>query len=151
MNKQEHIRKILREETNIKPALHNLLNILFDGFDDMGYDWAEFNCGMGICCDPYAIGFVLPKKPHGDYLFKLVDEKNYDHYGDYSEELKEELPEACYEQPDIKDPNFDTIVFYLDYSEDIENYFGDEDNWSFDLMDIINKKFGCDAKRIIFI
>ena len=151
MNIQENIRKILREETNIKPALHNLLNMLFDGFDDIYYDWAQYNCGMGVCCDPYAIGFVLPTHHYEDYIFKLVDDTKYDDDGDYPKELRDELPEPCYEYPDIKNPNFDTIVFYQDYSEDIENYFGDEDNWSFDLMDIINKKFGCDAKRIIFI
>jgi len=152
MNIQENIKKILREETNIKPALYNLLNMLFDGFDDMYYVWAEYNCGMGVCCDPYAIGFVLPKNQHDDYLFRLVDDSNWEPDGNnYPEEMTDELPEPCYEQPDIKNPNFDTIVFYQDYSEDIENYFGDEDNWSFDLMDIINKKFGCDAKRIIFI
>jgi hypothetical protein len=43
------------------------------------------------------------------------------------------------------------VVFSKDYSEDIENYLGDEENWSFDLIDIINKKFGCNAKRIIFV
>jgi len=43
MNIQENIKRILREETNIKPALHDLLNMLFDGFDDMYYDWAEYN------------------------------------------------------------------------------------------------------------
>jgi hypothetical protein len=51
MNQQESIRKILREETNIKPVLSNLLNMLFDGFDDIYYDWAQYNCGMGVCCD----------------------------------------------------------------------------------------------------
>jgi hypothetical protein len=151
MNIQENIKRILREETNIKPALHNLLNMWFDGFDDMYYDWAEYNCGMGVCCDPYAIGFVLPGSEYDDYLFEFVDGNNYDVLGEYPKEITDELPEVCYESPDIKDPRFDTIVFYEVFAEDIENYFGDEDNWSFDLMDIINKKFGCDAKRIIFI
>ena len=45
----------------------------FKGFDDIYYDWADFNCGMGVCCDMYAIGFVLPGREYDDYLFKLVD------------------------------------------------------------------------------
>ena len=142
----------LKEETSIKPALYNLLNLLFEGFDDIYYDWANYNCGMGVCCDPYAIGFTLPKSHYDDYLFKLIDGNNWEPNGNnYPDEIRSELPEVCYEQPDIKDPNFDTIVFYQDFAEDIENYFGDQDNWSFGLLDIINEKFGCDATRIIFI
>ena len=151
MNLQEQIRKVLREETNFKPALHNLLNLLFEGFDDIYYDWANYNCGMGVCCDPYAIGFVLPKNDYDDYLFKLVDDSKYDDEGDYPKHLRDELPEVCYEMPDIKDPNFNTIVFYGNYAEDIENYLGNEVNWSIYLMDLINEKFGCNAKRIIVV
>jgi len=151
MDLQEQIRKVLREETNFKPALHNLLNLLFEGFDDIYYDWANYNCGMGVCCDPYAIGFVLPKNDYDDYLFKLVDDSKYDDEGDYPKHLRDELPEVCYEMPDIKDPNFNTIVFYGNYAEDIENYLGNEVNWSIYLMDLINEKFGCNAKRIIVV
>lgn len=151
MNLQENIKRILKEETNIKPVLHNLLNMLFEGFDDIYYDWAEYNCGMGVCCDPYAVGFVLPKNDYDDYLFLLVDDDNYDNNGDYPKEMSDELPEACYESPDVRNPNFNTIIFYEVFAEDIKNYLGDEENWSFDLMDIINEKFGCDAQRIIFI
>jgi hypothetical protein len=151
MDLQEQIRKVLREETNFKPALHNLLNLLFEGFDDIYYDWANYNCGMGVCCDPYAIGFVLPKNDYDDYLFKLVDDSKYDDDGDYPKHLRDELPEVCYEMPDIKDPNFNTIVFYGNYAEDIENYLGNEVNWSIYLMDLINEKFGCNAKRIIVV
>ena len=151
MTLQESIRKVLKEETNIKPVLHNLLNMLFEGFDDIYYDWAQYNCGMGVCCDPYAVGFVLPKNDYDDYLFLLVDDDNYDNNGDYPKELRDELPEVCYEMPDVKNPNFNTIIFYEVFAEDIKNYLGDEENWSFDLMDIINEKFGCDAQRIIFI
>ena len=152
MNLEENIRRILREETNIKPVLQNLLNMLFEGFDEIYYNWANYNCGMGECCDPYAIGFVLPTNNYDDYLFKLVDGDNWEPNGnDYPEEFRDELPEVCYEQPDITNPDFNLIIFYQDYSEDIENYLGDEENWSFDLIDIINKKFGCNAKRIIFV
>jgi hypothetical protein len=151
MNLQEQIRAILREETNIKPALHNLLNVLFDGFDDMSYNWAEFNCGMGVCCDPYAIGFTLPDSEYNDHLFKLVDGDNYDVLGEYPSEITDELPEVCYESPDIKDPRFDTIVFYEVFGEDVENYLGPQNNWKESLLNLINDKFGCKAWDLIII
>jgi hypothetical protein len=151
MNLKEHIRKVLKEETNIKSVLNNLLNMLFDGFDDIYYDWAEYNCGMGVCCDPFAIGFVLPQNDYNDYLFKLVDSDNYDDDGDYPEHLGDELPEVCYERPDLKNPNFNFIVCYEVFVEEIKDYLGDEDNWKMELLDLINKKFGCKATDIIFL
>ena len=150
MNLRENIRETLRQEAKTK-LIRKLMNSLFEGFDDIYYDWAEYNCGMGVCCDPYAVGFVLPKSDYDDYLFKLVDGNNYDDYGDYPKELRDELPEVCYEQPDIKNPNFNTIVFYGYYAEEIENYMGSEDNWKFELLELINKKFGCEAERIIIV
>jgi hypothetical protein len=125
--------------------------MLFDGFDDIYYDWAEYNCGMGVCCDPYAIGFVLPQNDYNDYLFKLVDSDNYDDDGDYPEHLGDELPEVCYERPDLKNPNFNFIVCYEVFVEEIKDYLGDEDNWKMELLDLINKKFGCKATDIIFL
>jgi len=150
-NLQESIRRILREETNTQSILHDLLNMEFNGFDDIYYDWAEYNCGMGVCCDPYAIGFVLPSNDYNDYLFKLVDGDKYDNNGDYPKELRDELPEPCYEFPDVKDPRFNVIVFYQDFAEQIENFLSSSDEWGLDLLDLINKKFNCNAKRIIFI
>lgn len=149
---RENIRRVLREETNMKPVIHKLLNMLFEGFDDSYYYWANYNCGMGECCDPYAIGFTLPNSYADDYLFKLVDDNRWEPNGnDYPEALKDELPEVCYEQPDIKNPNFDTIVFSGEYSEEIENYLGSEDNWGAGLLELINEMFGCNAKRLIVI
>jgi hypothetical protein len=149
--KRESIKRILREETNIKPVLHNLLNMLFEGFDDIYYDWAEYNCGMGVCCDPYAIGFVLPGSEYNDYFFKFIDGDKYDFMGEYPKEISDELPEVCYEQPDIKDPRFDTIVFYEVFAEDIENYLGPQNNWKESLLNLINDKFGCRAWDLIII
>jgi hypothetical protein len=138
-------------ETKTNSSLHRLLNMLFDGFDNADYDWANYMCGMGECCDPYAIGFTLPDSDYDDYIFKLVDGEMYDDDGDYPKEFRDELPEPCYQQPNIKDPKFDTIVFYGLYAEEIEDYMGHPHNWNLDLLKIINKQFGCDAKRIIII
>ena len=151
MNLQKNIRRILREETKIKPILNNMLNMLFDGFDDIYYYWTQYNCGMGVCCDPYAIGFVLPQNEYDDYLFKLVEGEYYDANGNYPEELRDDLPEPCYESPDVRDLRFDTIVFYEVFAEEIEDYLGPKSNWKMELLELINKKFGCDATNIIFI
>ena len=148
---QENIRKVLREETKIKPILNNMLNMLFDGFDDIYYDWAQYNCGMGVCCDPYAVGFVLPKNNYDDYLFKFVDGNNYSTNGNYPKYLKDELPEVCYEMPDVKNPNFNFIIFYEEFAEEIEDYLGHKKNWKFELLDLINEKFGCEATNIMFL
>jgi len=150
-NLQEQIRKVLREETKIKPILNNMLNMLFDGFDDIYYDWAQYNCGMGVCCDPYAIGFVLPKNNYDDYLFKLVDGNNYDDDGDYGKELRGELPEVCYESPDVKNPNFNFIIFYEEFAEEIGDFLGRKGNWKVELLELINEKFGSKATNIMFI
>jgi hypothetical protein len=151
MNLQENIRKVLREETDIKPVLRNLLNMLFDGFEDIYYDWANYNCGMGECCDPYAIGFVLPEDEYDEYLFKLVDGDNYDDDGDYPKELRDELPEVCHDIPDVRNPNFNTIVMSYDYVENIENYMGSENNWNLGLLELINEMFGCNAESLVVL
>jgi hypothetical protein len=146
-----HFEKPQLNESRTNSSLNNLLNMLFDGFDDIHYDWANYMCGMGECCDPYAIGFTLPKNDYDDYIFKLVDGNKYDDDGDYPKEFRDELPEVCYEQPNLKNPDFDTIVFYGLYAEEIEDYMGPESNWRSDLLKLINKKFGCEAKQIIII
>ena len=48
-------------DTKLQSILLKLLKLEFKGFDDIYYSWANYNCGMGECCDPYAVGFVLPK------------------------------------------------------------------------------------------
>ena len=116
-----------------------LLNILFDDFNDVYYDWAEYNCGMGVCCDPYAVGFTLPNKDYNDYLFLLVDGDNCDLMGDYPSEISDELPEVCYEPPNIKNPQFNTLVLYEIFVEEIEEYLGPSYNWKSSLLNIINK------------
>lgn len=144
--------KVIITENKLSLALRKILNILFDGFDDIHYDWANYNCGAGVCCDPYAIGFTLPKSHYDDYLFKLVDNDNWEPNGNnYPDEVRAELPEVCYEQPDIKNPDFGTIVFYEENTEGIMNFLGPQENWEFTLLVLINEMFGCNATRIIFI
>ena len=151
MNLQETIKRILKEETKIKPILNNTLNMLFDGFDDIYHTWADFNCGMGVCCDQYAVGFTLPSDNYDNYLFKLVDGEHYDDDGDYPEEFIDDLPEPCYESPDVRDLRFNTIIFYEVFAEKIEDYLGPKSKWKMELLVLINKKFGCEATNIIFI
>lgn len=146
--------KILITENKLKPILLRLLNMEFEGFDDIYYDWANYynnNCGMGECCDPYAIGFTSPKNQYDDYLFKLIDEENYNADGDYPSELSDELPEVCHEFPEIKNPNFNTILFDEEKIENVVNFLGDKENWGETLLDIINDKFHCEATSIIFV
>ena len=64
---------VIITESKMRSTLFKLLNLTFPGFEDIYYDWADYNCGMGVCCDPYAIGFVLPQNEYDDYLFKLVE------------------------------------------------------------------------------
>lgn len=150
-NCEDEVEFINESEMNTDSTLHKLLNVLFDGFDNIDYDWANYMCGMGECCDPYAIGFTLPNKHYDDYIFKLVDGDKYDDDGDYPKEFQDELPEPCFQLPDLNNPRFDTIVFYGLYAEEIEDYMGRESNWKLDLLKIINNQFGCYAKRIVII
>jgi len=143
--------KYIITENKMINILHQILNKEFEGFDDIYYNWADYNCGMGVCCDPYAIGFVLPKSHYDDYLFKFVDGESYDGDGDYPDELSDDLPEPCLESPDIKDPRFDTILFYQDFAEEIGNYLGSPDNWEKELLYLLNKQFNMNASYILFI
>jgi hypothetical protein len=143
--------KIIISENKLRPILLRLLNMELEGFDDIYYDWANYNCGMGECCDPYAIGFTTPFRQYDDYVFKLVDYENYSPGGFYPSELSDELPEVCHDFPEIKNPNFDTIYFNEDLIENVVNFLGDKEKFGPILLDIINDKFHCEANRIIFV
>jgi len=137
-------------ENKLTRVISKYLNLSLDGFEVMDYNWADFNCGWGVCCDPYAIGFVLPDNDDPeDYLFKLVDGENYDDDGDYPEELKGELPEVCENLPDLNDPRFDTIVMYnYDLIDRLTDMFGDVDVWGDSFLNLVNQIYGINAKRI---
>ncbi len=134
----------------MKPVLHKLLKMLFEGFDDVYYDWSNYNCGMGECCDPYSIGFTLPKRHNDEHIFLLVDLDNWKPHGNYPKEMSDELPEVCYESPDVKNPDFNMIIFDVDYAEEIENFLGEKEKWRPVLLDLINEMFHCEATKLIF-
>ena len=133
--------EVIISESKLTKVLYTYLTMSFEGFDNCSYDWANFNCGMGICCDPYAIGFVLPQNEFDDYLFKLVDSEYYDDDGDYPEDLKGDLPEPCHNPPNINDRKFDTIVISEDMHERLNDLFNDINVWREPLLSIINKVF----------
>jgi hypothetical protein len=143
--------KAIIPESKFTKVLHTYLNMSFKGFDDCTYDWANFNCGMGVCCDPYAIGFVLPESEYDDYLFKLADSENYDDDGDYAEELKGELPEPCHNPPNISNPEFDTIIIDEDMYERLNDLFNNINVWREPLLSIINKVFHTNANSLIYL
>jgi len=143
--------KAIIPESKFTKILHTYLNTSFNGFDDCTYDWANFNCGMGVCCDPYAIGFVLPESEYDDYLFKLADSENYDDDGDYAEELKGELPEPCHNSPDISNPAFDTIIIDEEMYERLNDLFNNINVWREPLLSIINKVFHTNANSLIYL
>ena len=132
-------------EKRLTEVLYNYLNKNLKGFDECRYDWANYNCGLGECCDPYAIGFVLPEDNYDNYLFKLVDGKHYDDDGDYPESMTYELPEVCNENPDINDSEFNTIIIYEDMYETIRKIFGNIDTWRNSLLNILNSVYGFNA------
>jgi len=143
--------KAIITESKLIKVIHTYLNYSFEGFDECYYDWAEFNCGMGVCCDPYAVGFVLPDSQYDDYLFKLVNGEYYDDDGDYPSELKGDLPEPCHNPPNINDEEFDTIILYEDIYEPLERLFGDMDVWKDPLLTIINGTFNINARNILYL
>ena len=143
--------KVTISESKLTKALHTYLTMSFEGFDSCSYDWAEFNCGMGVCCDPYAIGFVLPENDYNDYLFKLVNSDLYDDDGDYPEDLKGDLPEPCHNPPNINDREFDTIIVDEEMYERLNDLFNDINIWREPLLFIINKTFNTNARSLIYI
>ena len=143
--------KAIIPESKLTKVLYTYLNLSFEGFDNCDYDWANFNCGMGVCCDQYSIGFSLPKSEYDDYLFKLVNGEYYDDDGDYGEELKGELPEPCHNPPNINNPEFDTIVIDEDMYERLNDLFNNINVWREPLLSIINKVFNTNANSLIYL
>jgi hypothetical protein len=143
--------EVIISESKLTKVLHKYLNISYEGFDDCIYDWSEFNCGMGVCCDPYAIGFVLPDSEYNEYLFKLVDGNNYDDDGDYPSDVSDDLPEVCEDRPDINDSEFDVIIIDEDMYERISDLFNDINVWREPLLSIINKTFNTNARSLFYI
>ena len=140
--------KVTITESKLTKVIHNYLDLSFEGFNECHYDWADFNCGMGVCCDPYAIGFVLPDSEYNDYLFKLVDGTYYDDDGDYPAELSDELPEVCEEQPDITESRFDTLWLGEELTDRLIDMFGGFDVWGDSFLNMFNQKYNTNVTQI---
>ena len=143
--------KVTITETKLTKVIHKYINVSFEGFDNCHYDWAEFSCGLGVCCDPYAVGFVLPGSEYNDYLFKLVNSKYYDDDGVYPSELEGDLPELCYNSPDINNKEFDTILLSDEMYKRLKIVgFGDM-VWKDSLLTIINEVFNTNAQSVLYL
>jgi hypothetical protein len=143
--------KLIIPDTKLQSILLKLLKSEFKGYDDIYYSWANYNCGMGECCDPYSVGFVLPEDNYDNYFFNLVDGENYDPNGRYPDELSDELPEVCYEEPNITNPDFNTVIFYEERMEFITDFLGSSRIWENQILDFVNKQFGFNADRIFIL
>lgn len=141
---------VIISESKLTNVIHNFLNMSYEGFDNCDYDWGSFNCGMGICCDPYAINFVLPQEDELDnYLFKLVDGEYYDFDGDYPKELSGgDLPEPCHNNPDITEKRFDIIILNYDLVDRLNDMFGNSNIWRGPVISIINKVYNTNANTL---
>ena len=140
--------KVTITESKLTKVIHNYINMSFEGFDNCYYDWVEFNCGMGVCCDPYAVGFVLPDNEYNDYLFKLVDGENYNNDGDYPDEIKGDLPEPCYNSPDITESRFDTLWLEEELTDRLIDMFGGFDVWGESFLNMFNQKYNTNVTQI---
>jgi hypothetical protein len=143
--------KLIIPDNKLQSILLKLLKSEYKGYDDIYYSWANYNCGMGECCDPYSIGFVLPEDNYDNYFFKLVDGENYDPNSNYPDELSDELPEVCEEQPDINNPDFNVVIFYEERMEFITDFLGSSRIWENQLLDLVNKQFGFNASEILLV
>ena len=141
---------VIISESKLTNVIHNFLNMSYEGFDNCDYDWGSFNCGMGICCDPYAINFVLPQEDELDnYLFKLVDGEYYDFDGDYPKELSGgDLPEPCHNSPDITEKRFDIIILNYDLVDRLNDMFYNSNVWREPVISIINKVYNTNANTL---
>ena len=141
---------VIITEKRLTEVLHKYLDTRIKGFDKCYYDWADFDCGLGVCCDPYAIGFVLDGNDYDDYLFKLVDGEFYEGDGDYPSELQDDLPEVCHSPPNIKNDDFDTIILSEEMFEIITKMFGNFYTWRDSLLTILNNTYGFNAKTLFW-
>jgi hypothetical protein len=139
--------KYIITESRMVNIIKDYLIMEFPSFEKTYYNWADFNCGMGVCCDMYAIGFTLPEDNYDDYLFKLVDSVNYKDSGNYKN-YPDELPEPCYESPNIHEERFDEYIITERMCEPFENFFGSMENWGEALLNILNHKFKTNVKII---
>lgn len=143
--------KYIITENKMTNVVEKFLKFKYPSLSEVYYDWAEYHCGMGVCCDPYAIGFTLPENEYNNYFIKLVDGGNYDANGDYRDKLSDELPEVCYEQPNLNDPRFTKYIISEDLFDDMATMFGGIKNWREPLLSFLNKQIGTNAKQVQYL
>lgn len=133
----------------IKQYISGMYNI--NSLDDFYYSWTDYNCGMGVCCDPYSAGFYRNDIDDIDYpFFRLVESKFYDDNGDYPKYLSDELPEECEEKPKIGERNFDTyIIENEDFIDSLNDMFSSPEMWQQPLLRILNNMFETYATDIL--
>jgi len=151
---ESDLTKIVRRvisESHLSILIEKIVKIEFEGIDGIWYDWSNYNCGMGECCDPYSVSFHLEGSEYFEIFFKLVDGGKYDDDGDYPKELSEELPVECEEYPDINNPRFDTIIVYDEVAEVINKYFDSSDVWKNEFLSFINRMFNLEVKNILVV
>jgi hypothetical protein len=139
--------KVIITESKLTKVIHKYLNMTFEGFDNCEYEWAQIFGNLGICGDPYAVGFFLPDS--SDYLFKLVNSKYYDDDGDYPRKI--DLIKACKNDPNISNKEFDTIVVTKELFNKLDSFFGDINIWRKPLLSIINNVYNTHATNLLYV
>ena len=141
--------KVTITESRLTNVIDEFINANYQNIYDCWMDWGNYSCGLGECCDPYAIAFIPNDKSHSDYyMFKLVDSRKYSSFGDeYPVEWEDELPQECETFPNIKEPQFNKIVVSEEMA-DVLGFFGDIKVWGEPLLTIINSTFGLNANQI---
>ena len=142
--------KVVITESKLTNVLYKFLESSYNNFEECSIDWSNYGCDLGECCDPYAISFIPPnEKSYDNYMFKLADSRNYNQYGDnYPSEWMDEMPEPCDTLPDVKDPNFDTIILSEGMYDTLKSFFGTTTILKEPLLNIINEVFGLNATDI---
>ena len=110
--------------------------------------WTDYNCGMGVCCDPYSAG-IFSQKKYDEPLMKIVISEFYDDDGDYPKSMMEELPVECEELPDITNTKFDTFILGEEVIESLQEILGsDLRQYGEEICITLNEILGTNATEV---
>jgi hypothetical protein len=59
-----------------------------------------------------------------------------------------ELPEPCYDLPDITESRFDTLWLGEELIDELVDMFGGMDVWGKSFLNLVNQKYGTTATNI---